>query len=148
MRLEKSIALSAACAASLMQERRRSCAKKRQCRIHPARGVEIPIDETVEVMAEIRSTDSASGVRITHDVERATAAQQMVELWLIGELVDPLKENARGISYRLLPGRAFHRWRARNLQESRRLARMPKPEGVSFRANTRLSRLDTFSAPC
>ena len=33
--------------------------------------------------------DPAGGVRVTHDVDRAAVGQQVIELRLIGEFVDP-----------------------------------------------------------
>ena len=53
--------------------------------------IEIAIDETVEEMADIKSADPAGGVCITHDVDRAAVAQQMVKLCLISELIDPIQ---------------------------------------------------------
>src|ERR1700730_6524983 len=53
---------------------------KRQRRIHPARIIEVAVDQAVEQVADVETADSAGGVRITHDVDGAAVGQQMIEL--------------------------------------------------------------------
>jgi hypothetical protein len=40
-------------------------------------------------MAEIKAPDPARLVGVTHDVDRAAVAQQIVKLRMISELIDP-----------------------------------------------------------
>src|SRR5215510_2782517 len=53
-------------------------------------------------MANVESALPAGGVRVAYDIDRTAVGQQMVELWVIGELVDPFQideqEAARIIS--------------------------------------------------
>src|SRR5918993_5947782 len=61
---------------------------KRQRRIHPARMIEVAVDQTVEKMADVEPALPTGSVRVAYDVDRAAIAQQVVELWVIGEFVD------------------------------------------------------------
>src|SRR6516162_1843097 len=63
---------------------------KRQGVVDQSCAINITIDEPVEEMTDIKSSDPAGGVRVTHDVDRATVAQQMVPLRVISEFVDPI----------------------------------------------------------
>src|SRR6516162_4367228 len=66
---------------------------------------QVAVDQTVEEMANIESALSAGGVRIAYDVDRAAVGQHIVELGVIGELVDPFQidkqEAARIVSRRI-----------------------------------------------
>ena len=66
---------------------------------------QVAVDQTVEEMANIESALSAGGVRVAYDVDRAAVGQQIVELGVIGELVDPFQidkqEAARIVSRRI-----------------------------------------------
>src|SRR6476620_7092698 len=64
---------------------------KRQCPVHQARAVQIAIDEAVEEMLDVKLADSAGNVRVAHDVDCATVAQQMVKLCVISEFIDPIQ---------------------------------------------------------
>jgi hypothetical protein len=67
--------------------------------------IQVAVDQTVEEMANIESALSAGGVRVAYDVDRAAVRQQIVELGVIGELVDPFQideqEAARIVSRRI-----------------------------------------------
>src|SRR5215472_12788121 len=63
---------------------------KRQGVVDQSCAIDIAIDEAVEEMTDIKSPDPAGGVRVAHDVDRATVAQQMVKLRVIGEFIDPI----------------------------------------------------------
>ena len=63
---------------------------KRQGVVDESRAINIAIDETVEEMTDIKSADPASGVRVAHDVDSATVAQQMVKLRVISELINSI----------------------------------------------------------
>ena len=62
---------------------------ERQRRIHPARVIEVAVDQPVEEMADVEPAFPAGGVGVANDVDRAAVAQQVIELRPIGELVDP-----------------------------------------------------------
>ena len=64
---------------------------ERQRRVHPARVVEVAVDQAVEEMADVEPALPAGGVGVAHDVDRAAVAQQVIELRPIGEFVDPLE---------------------------------------------------------
>jgi len=53
--------------------------------------IQVAVDQTVEEMANIESALSAGGVRVAYDVDCAAVGQQIVELGVIGELVDPFQ---------------------------------------------------------
>ena len=61
---------------------------KLQRRVYPARVLEVAVDQPVEEMANVEPAPPAGRIRIAHDVDRAAVGQQMIELRLIGELVD------------------------------------------------------------
>ena len=90
MRSEKSGAPSAARTASLIM-RAPPQFVKRQCRVDPARAVEVAVGQAIEDMADVDPALPAGGVRVTHDVDRAAVGQQVIELRPIGEFVDPLQ---------------------------------------------------------
>jgi len=91
MRSEKSGALSAASATALICERRRTQFFERERRVDSAGMVEIAVDQTVEQMSNVEAPGSACGVRITNDVDRATVAQQVIELRIIFKLINPIQ---------------------------------------------------------
>src|SRR5262245_10272560 len=63
---------------------------KRQGVVDQSRAINITVNETVEEMTDIKSADSAGSVRVAHDVDRTTVAQQMVKFRVISEFVDPI----------------------------------------------------------
>ncbi len=68
---------------------------ERQRRVDPARVIEIAVEQTVEEMANVEPAGPAGGIRVAHDVDRAAVGQQVIELRLIGQLVDPLRDKPR-----------------------------------------------------
>src|SRR5947209_18727359 len=50
--------------------------------------IEVAVDQSVEKMADVESSGPANRVGITNDVNRAAVAQQVIELRMIGKLVD------------------------------------------------------------
>src|SRR5215471_10424876 len=64
---------------------------KRQDVVDQSCAIDIAIDEAVQKMTDIKSADPASGVRVAHDVDRATVAQQVVKLWVISKFVDSIQ---------------------------------------------------------
>src|SRR5262245_41478394 len=59
--------------------------------VDPARVVEVPVDETVEEVANVEAADAAGRVGVAHDVDGAAVAQEVIELRTVGQLVDPLQ---------------------------------------------------------
>lgn len=62
---------------------------KRQCRVNPARVVEVAVDQTIKEMADVKTAGSSGGIRVADDVDRATVGEQVIEFRPVGELVDP-----------------------------------------------------------
>src|SRR5262245_33172432 len=76
------------CLRGLIDPRTPAQLVKRQRVVDQSCAIDVAIDETVEEMTHIKSADPASGVRVANDVDRATVAQQMIKLWVIGQFVD------------------------------------------------------------
>src|SRR5262245_36279805 len=53
--------------------------------------IEIAVYQSVEEMTDVEPALPTRGVRVAYDVNRATVAQQMIELRPIGQLIDPLQ---------------------------------------------------------
>src|SRR5215510_11276898 len=51
--------------------------------------IQVAVDQAVEEMANVEPALPAGGVRVAYDVDRAAVGQQVIELGVIGELVDP-----------------------------------------------------------
>src|SRR4249919_128735 len=62
---------------------------KRQRRVYPTRVVEVAVYEPVEDMTNVKPPSPSGGVSIPDNVDGAAVTQQVIELWPIGELVDP-----------------------------------------------------------
>ena len=67
-------------------------------RIHHPRVVEIPVNETVEGVAEIQAANPAGAIGIADDVDRATVAQQMVKFRLVRQFIDPFQLNQQKLA--------------------------------------------------
>src|SRR5262249_7761220 len=61
---------------------------ERQRGVQSTGTVEVAIDQAVQHVPKIDATDPTGRVGVANDVDRATVAQQIVELGLVGELVD------------------------------------------------------------
>src|SRR5262245_31580706 len=62
-----------------------------QRRVHPARVIEVAVDQTIEEMTKFESAFATRGVGVADNVDGAAVTQQMIKLRSIGELVDPIQ---------------------------------------------------------
>lgn len=51
---------------------------KRQCRVNPARVVEVAVDQTIKKMADVEPAGSSGGIRVADDVDRAAVGEQVI----------------------------------------------------------------------
>src|ERR1700716_3289153 len=72
---------------------------KWQRRVHPARMVEVAVDQAVEEMTDVEPAFPAGGVQIANDIDRAAVAEQMIELRPICKLVDPLEVDQQQLAH-------------------------------------------------
>src|SRR5690606_34467337 len=63
---------------------------ERKGRVHPARIIEVAVDQTIQQMPYVEPAAPPGRVGVSNDIQCAVVAEEMVPFRLIGELVDPL----------------------------------------------------------